>query len=43
MVNFARFAGFDDEPHWVRCAVADQVMVHAGGGQQSRDRRQFAH
>ena len=38
MMHFARFAGLDDEPDRGAQALADQVMVHGGGGEQRRDR-----
>jgi hypothetical protein len=39
MMHLARLAGLDDEADRGAQALADQVMVHAGGGEQRRDRR----
>ncbi len=35
MMHFARFASFDHKTHGRAQALADQVMMHGGGGQQS--------
>jgi hypothetical protein len=37
-MHFARFAGFHDEADRGAQALADQVVVNRGGGQQRRDR-----
>ncbi len=39
VMHFARLAGFDDQRAARPRALADQVMVHAGGRQQARNRR----
>ncbi len=38
MMHFARFAGLDDQPGLHAQALADQMMVHGRGRQQSRHR-----
>ena len=38
MMHFARFAGLDDETDRGAQALADQMMMHGGGGEQRRDR-----
>ena len=42
VMHFARVAAFDDQRRAVARAFAHQVMVHAGGRQQARNRRQLA-
>ena len=42
VVHFARVARLDDQRAARARALAHQVMVHAGGGQQARNRRQVA-
>ena len=39
MMNFARFAGFDDSVALRARAFANQVVMHSGRGEQARDRR----
>ena len=38
MMHLARLAGLDHEADRGAQALADQVMVHGGGGEQRRDR-----
>ena len=38
MMDFARFAGLDDEADRGAQALADQMMMHGGGREQRRDR-----
>src|ERR1700683_4659831 len=33
-MNFARLAGFDDEPHGRAQTLADQMMMYGGAGEQ---------
>ena len=42
VVHLARVARFDDQRAARPRALADQVMVHAGRGEQARDRRAVA-
>ena len=42
VVHFARIARLDDQRAAGAAAFADEMMVHAGGGQQARNRRQVA-
>ena len=42
VMHFARVARFDDERAARAGALADQVMVHAGGREQARNRRAIA-
>ena len=38
MMHLARLAGFDDKPDGGAQALADQMMMHGGAGEQRRDR-----
>ena len=42
MVHLAHVAGLDDEADLGAGLLADQVVVHGGGEQQRRDRREVA-
>ena len=41
MMHFARFAGLDDERRAIARALADEMVVHACGREQARNRREL--